>query len=107
MLPSARNPEFFATPCAGKNWILVGDAAGHVDPISGGGILYALWDGELAAQAIKANNPQSYDLLWRDAFGKDLEERYGKQDSFYDPLKSTLLLFFGLGNKTYLWPNPK
>jgi geranylgeranyl reductase family protein len=43
MLPSASNPDFFSLPSAGENWILIGDAAGHVDPISGGGILYALW----------------------------------------------------------------
>jgi flavin-dependent dehydrogenase len=42
MLPSVSNPEFFKLPCAGENWILIGDAAGHLDPISGGGILYAL-----------------------------------------------------------------
>ena len=106
MLPSASNPEFFAFPCAGENWILVGDAAGHADPISGGGILYALWDGELAAQAIRRNDPQSYDRMWRDAFGKNLEERCKNKDSFYDPIKSTISLFAGLENKTYFWPQP-
>ncbi|HLC00181.1 MAG TPA: NAD(P)/FAD-dependent oxidoreductase [Candidatus Bathyarchaeia archaeon] len=103
MLPSGSNPEFFKLPCAGENWILIGDAAGHVDPISGGGILYALWDGKLAAQAIKINDPQSYDRLWRDAFGKNLEERCKIKDAFYDPLKSTISLFMGLANKTYSW----
>jgi geranylgeranyl reductase family protein len=101
MLPSARNPEFFYLPCAGRNWILVGDAAGHVDPISGGGILYALWGGKLAARAIKDKNPKSYDSLWRDEFGKNLEERCKKKDAFYDPFESTVSIFLGLVRKDY------
>jgi len=105
MLPSARNPDFFrCIPCAGDNWILIGDAAGHVDPISGGGILYALWGGKLAAEAIKENEPKSYDSAWRKEFGKNLEESCKNKDAFYDPLKSTMSLFIGLANKIYSWP---
>ena len=101
MLPSATNPNFFALPCAGDNWILVGDAAGHVDPISGGGILYALWDGKLAAQALERKDPKSYDSLWRGAFGKDLEEHCIARDSVYDPIKSTISLLNGLKTKKF------
>jgi geranylgeranyl reductase family protein len=105
MLPSASNPEFFRLPCAGTNWILIGDAAGHVDPISGGGILYALWGGELAAEAIKDNNLESFDKAWRKEYGEVLEERCKKKEAFYDPLKSTISMFIGLANKTYFWPS--
>jgi flavin-dependent dehydrogenase len=35
MLPWATNPDFFSLPYAGKNWILVGDAAEHADPLTG------------------------------------------------------------------------
>ena len=104
MLPSVRNPRFFELPCAGENWILVGDAAGHVDPISGGGILYALWGGKLAAEAIGRKDLKSYDKEWRREFGKDLEESCKNKDSFYDPLKSTISLLIGLANKTYSFP---
>ncbi len=103
-LPSASNPEFFKLPCAGKDWIIIGDAAGHVDPISGGGILYALWGAKLAAEAIKNNNLESFDGLWRNAYGKFFEERCKNKDAFYDPLKSTLAILTGLANKTYFWP---
>ncbi len=103
MLPSGANPEFFELPCAGEDWILIGDAAGHVDPISGGGILYALWDGELAARAIKANDPKSYDAMWREAFGKNLKDSCIMKDSYYDPVKSTMSIFMGLKNKKYSW----
>ena len=103
LLPSASDAEFFKLPCAGENWLLVGDAAGHVDPISGGGILYALWGGELAAQAISNNDPSSFDDLWRKAFGKTLEENCKNKDKFYDPLHLTMSIMAGLANKTFFW----
>jgi geranylgeranyl reductase family protein len=107
MLPSASNPEFFDLSCAGSNWILIGDAAGHVDPISGGGILYALWGGKLAAQVIANNDLASFDLKWMSEYGDYLKERCRNKAAFYDPLKSTISMFLGLANKTYFWPTNK
>jgi geranylgeranyl reductase family protein len=104
MLPSASNPKFFRLPCSSANWILIGDAAGHADPISGGGILYALWGGELAAQAIENNNPKSFDNAWKKVYGMFLKERCKNKEAFYDPVKSTLSIFAGLLNKTYFMP---
>ena len=72
-------------PCAGEDWILVGDAAGHVDPITGAGILYALWSGELAAEVIKRKELTAYDKLWREAYGNDLRERCKQRDTFFNP----------------------
>ena len=104
MIPSASNPKFFKLPCTGTNWILIGDAAGHVDPISGGGILYALWGGELAAQAIESNDLKSFDEKWKAEYGKILEERCKNKEAFYDPLKFTFSLIIGLAKKTYFLP---
>jgi flavin-dependent dehydrogenase len=86
MIPSATNPEFFALPCAGEDWILLGDAAGHADPISGGGILYALWGGKLAADAIKRNELKLFDKLWREEYGRTLIERSRQRSAFYNPI---------------------
>jgi flavin-dependent dehydrogenase len=72
LIPSAMGPSFFEKPCAGKDWILVGDAAGHVDPIMGEGIYYAMKSGELAAKAIISGKPKKYDKLWFKAYGKSL-----------------------------------
>jgi geranylgeranyl reductase family protein len=105
MLPSAKNPKFFELPCAGENWILIGDAAGHVDPISGEGILYALWGGKLAAQTIKLDDLKSYDRLWRKEYGRSLEERCRKKKAFYDPVESTISIMLGLADKTYFRTN--
>ena len=101
MLPSASNPEFFNLPCAGENWILIGDAAGHADPISGGGIIYALWGGMIAAKAISGNDPESFDTMWRNEYGKLLEERCKKKTAFYDPVASTLAILVGLTKGIY------
>jgi geranylgeranyl reductase family protein len=95
-LPSASNPQFFNLPCAGRDWLLVGDAAGHVDPISGGGILYALWGAKLAAQAIGNGDVASYDTLWRRAYGTYLMESCRRKDAYYDPLLSTFSIIVGL-----------
>ncbi|MCS7123889.1 MAG: NAD(P)/FAD-dependent oxidoreductase [Candidatus Bathyarchaeota archaeon] len=72
LIPNIKEKETFRIPIAGPNWLLVGDAAGHVDPLNGEGIPYALLSGELAAQAIAENNLQRYELLWRQAYGSRL-----------------------------------
>lgn len=71
LIPKASSPDFFKQPCAGSNWLLIGDAAGHVDPVSGKGILYALWSAELASQALVASDLRIYDLLWREEYGRE------------------------------------
>lgn len=59
---------------AGANWMLIGDAAGCVNPLNGEGIDYGLETGHLAAQVL-ASHGRSYDLstLWPSL----LRERYG------------------------------
>ncbi|MCW3141635.1 MAG: NAD(P)/FAD-dependent oxidoreductase [Methanophagales archaeon] len=62
--------------------ILVGDAARHVNPITGGGILEAMQGGEIAgdviAKAVHENNTskrrlKEYEKRWRKEFGKVLK----------------------------------
>ena len=43
---------------SGKNWVLCGDAAGHVNPIHGEGLNHAALGGRLAAKAISTNGGQ-------------------------------------------------
>jgi geranylgeranyl reductase family protein len=59
---------------AGANWMLIGDAAGCVNPLNGEGIDYGLETGRLAAQVLASRSP-SYDLseLWPTL----LRQRYG------------------------------
>jgi len=86
LLPSASDPAFFELPCAGEDWLLIGDAAGHVDPITGEGIPYALWSASLAAQAIDGSDPEAYDGLWRKEYGGYLIECCKRKCAFYNPL---------------------
>jgi geranylgeranyl reductase family protein len=72
LVPHVKDVRTFRVPVAGSNWILIGDAAGHVNPIIGEGIMYALLDGGLAAQAVVENDPQLFDRLWREAYGWSL-----------------------------------
>jgi geranylgeranyl reductase family protein len=104
LLPSAETPEFFSLPCSGKNWVLIGDAAGHVDPTTGEGIFYALSGGRLAALAIKENNANSFDDKWRKEYGQTLVRSANKKKDFYDPVWSTISILFGLANKTFVKP---
>jgi flavin-dependent dehydrogenase len=51
-IPSLRTRDFEDLRVAGERWMLLGDAAGLVDPLTREGIFYALRSGEMAAQAI-------------------------------------------------------
>ena len=62
--------------------VLVGDAAWHVNPLTGGGILYAIQAGELAGEVVATAVQEhdvsktrllEYDTRWRNAFGKRLD----------------------------------
>jgi flavin-dependent dehydrogenase len=86
MLPWVTDPDFYKLQCAGENWILIGDAAGHTDPLAGEGILYALWSGKLAAEATAKGEPQLYDGLWRWEYGNYFRQRCNQRSTFYDPL---------------------
>jgi flavin-dependent dehydrogenase len=72
LIPNIKNLKTFQISVAGVDWILIGDAAGHVNSTLGEGLMYALLDGELAAQAIVEGDPRAFDYLWREAYGRSL-----------------------------------
>jgi flavin-dependent dehydrogenase len=72
LLPMAQDPTLWDIPCAGQHWALLGDAAGHVHPITGEGIAYALWSAELLAEAFQEGEPLAYEKLWRARYGHEL-----------------------------------
>jgi len=74
LIPSAIKPGFWRSRCSGQNWALIGDAAGHVDPLTGIGIPYALASSTLVARAILREDLGSYDRTWRDQYGHGLEQ---------------------------------
>lgn len=72
LLPMARDTSLWDTPCVGPGWALLGDAAGHVHPLTGEGIAYSLWSAELLAEAFRKGNPQAYEGLWPERYGHGL-----------------------------------
>ncbi len=87
-------------PCAltlkkisGHGFMLVGDAAHQVNPISGGGIVSGMYAGmlagKIAAQAIRENNVTEkrlaqYDKEWNSTIGKDYERFYRIKDVIFE-----------------------
>lgn len=69
LIPTVTDEAFFDRPCCGENWMLIGDAAGHVDPALGEGIIYALESAKAAAAAILDGDISSYDIRWRRRYG--------------------------------------
>lgn len=63
--------------------LLVGDAASHAKPLSGGGVYTGVKGAELCAQAIseflgrgEEDALKEYDALWKEAFGKELARAF-------------------------------
>ena len=72
LLPMAHDTSLWDTPCVGPGWALLGDAAGHVHPLTGEGIAYALWSADLLADAFQRNDPEGYQDLWQEEYGTGL-----------------------------------
>jgi flavin-dependent dehydrogenase len=60
-IPSLSPGEFGSERPAGSRWLLVGDAAGLVDPLTREGIYFALKSGALAAEALLASTAAAGD----------------------------------------------
>lgn len=72
-VPCPTDEMYYSLPCSGKNWLLVGEAAGHVNPLSIEGIHYGLWSAQLASQALIIGEPRLFDSMWHDEYGRELE----------------------------------
>lgn len=92
LIPFVKDPGFYEIPCCGENWLLIGDAAGHVDSLTGEGIPYSLWGAELASDAISNDDIQSFDSLWKNAYGEGLIDACKMHDMFYNPFLLELVL---------------
>jgi digeranylgeranylglycerophospholipid reductase len=63
--------------------MLVGDAACHAKPLSGGGVYTGVRGAELCSEAVseffesrEASGLGAYDRLWKDEFGKELSRAF-------------------------------
>lgn len=64
-------------------WVLLGDAAGFADPVTGEGIYYALRSAELFAESYLAGQPLAYEQSWRQDFGRELQRASEMRRRFY------------------------
>jgi len=94
LVPAVWDASFFETSCCGDTWALLGDAAGHVNPISGAGIYYAMKDGMLCAAAFLDSDLRLYDRYWRQEYGDELRRSAKHVLGFY----SNAGLFLWLGH---------
>jgi len=83
IIPSLSESSLQRSALCGNGWAVAGDAAGFVDPVTGEGLYYALRSGELFAQALLNDAPESYaDLVKRD-FLPELERAARIAARFY------------------------
>lgn len=86
LIPIVWDEKFFKTSCCGKNWALIGDAAGHVDPIGGVGIYYAMKGGVLCASAILNGDIKLFEKYWKEDYGCELRYSARNFSKFYGKL---------------------
>jgi len=91
------------------NLLLVGDAAGHAHPITGGGILNAVIGGEMAgriaAQAVAKGDMgllKEYEVEWNEAFGRSLSYGFSKREFLEKNWSKPGNDFEGLIRKTWV-----
>ena len=83
LIPAVWMENFFDLPCSGNNWALIGDAAGHVNPIGGLGIYYAMKGGMLCGSAILDGDIHLFEEYWRKEYSDELYYAAGAVSKFY------------------------
>jgi len=92
-IPSLESGDVDAEEPAGDGWMLLGDAAGLVDPITREGIFFALRSGMLAAGALGESAPQRvYADAVRDELHDELRRAARLKAGFYRPRFTRLLI---------------
>jgi flavin-dependent dehydrogenase len=83
ILPSLRPQTFETLEVCGKDWAMIGDSAGLVDPITGEGLYYALRSAELCAGALLAGRPEDYRALLEEEVLPELKLAARVSERFY------------------------
>ena len=92
-IPSLSAADVDSEQPAGDRWMLIGDAAGLVDPITREGIFFALESGLLAARALQSEAPaRLYASAVRDELHAELRRAARLKAGFYRPPFTRLLV---------------
>jgi flavin-dependent dehydrogenase len=103
ILPALRTESLDELEALGDGWMMIGDTAGLVDPITGEGLYYALRSGELCAQALLAECPEQYKISLEDEILPELKLAAGVSQRFYTGQafgQSVLELMVGLTSES-------
>ena len=99
-IPSLGDRALRAERPAGRNWMLVGDAAGLVDPITREGIYFALLSAQLAAVSLGSASPSAgYADALRSSVYDELQRAARLKARFFRP-ELVALLVKGLNRST-------
>src|SRR5262245_4389435 len=82
-IPCLSRESLIRQRVCGRNWALLGDAAGFADAITAEGIYFALRSAELLAKSRLSDDPLEYEAVWRRDFGAELERAARWRDHFY------------------------
>jgi geranylgeranyl reductase family protein len=92
-IPSLRAETFCGQPTSGARWMLLGDAAGLVDPITREGIYFALASGVHAASALSSTDAaRAYDTRIRDGIHPELRDAARLKEGVFRPRFTRLLI---------------
>jgi geranylgeranyl reductase family protein len=92
-IPSLEANDVDAEQPAGDGWMLLGDAAGLVDPITREGIFFALRSGMLAAAALTSGSPaRAYGDAVRDELHDELRRAARLKAGFFRPRFTSMLV---------------
>jgi geranylgeranyl reductase family protein len=92
-IPSLSPRDLDREQPAGPNWMLLGDAAGLVDPITREGIFFAMRSGQLAAGALGTHDPRrAYSTSIRDEVHAELRHAAELKAAFFRPRFTRLLI---------------
>ena len=92
-IPSLSGSDLAAEQPAGDRWMLLGDAAGLVDPITREGIFFAIRSGQLAAAALGSADPAvGYSGSVRGDIHAELRKAARLKAGFYRPRFTRLLV---------------
>lgn len=101
LIPTIRREDFYNLPCSGRDWALIGDAAGHVNAINGVGIYYSMRGGILCGSAILRGDLRLFDEYWRDEYGDELCFGARIFSKYYSKLGFFPWLQFLVGNSPF------
>lgn len=83
ILPAFRAQTLDPMNVCGPGWMMIGDSAGLVDPITGEGLYYALRSAELCAEALLAQDPSRYQARLEEEIVSELKLAARVSQRFY------------------------